>query len=281
VRQDRHRQSETSPFTRAAPTTARRRRRGLAPYAVLASALIGGHLLDDVALAQEVDQAVGTQEAADDAAAKSQKLVDTMADKKLDAAQRYRAALQRADSLEVYLEQLRRLVASQEKEMASLDRQIGTIEEFETGVLPLMVEMASTLRKLVEVDTPFLPDERLTRVEELESLIGRADVTAGEKFRRIMEAYLVEAEYGRNIEAYRGELVQEGKTRTVDFLRIGRTALYYQTLDGEETGRWDSAAGRWEVVEPSFRGAVRDGLKIARKQAPPELLKLPVDGPDA
>lgn len=256
-----------------APRSAAGRRLVLA--AVLGCAPLG------LAPAQEVDTAVDTQEAADDAAAKSQQLVDRMADKKLDAAQRYRAALQRADSLEIYLEQLRRLVKSQEEEMASLERQIATIDEFETGVLPLMVEMAETLRKLVEVDTPFLPDERLTRVDELETLIGRADVTAGEKYRRVMEAYLVEAEYGRNIEAYRGELVQDGKTRTVDFLRIGRVALYYQTLDGQETGRWDAAAGRWAVVDPSFRGPVRDGLKIARKQAPPEMLKLPIDGPEA
>jgi hypothetical protein len=124
-----------------------------------------------------------------------------------------------------------------------------------------------------------LKDERKDRVANLQTLIDRADVTAGEKYRRIMEAYLVEVEYGRTIEAYRGELVVNNDARTVDFLRIGRVGLYYQTLDGGESGYWNSKRGAWEMLDAGYRTAVRDGLRIARKQMPPELLTLPVNVP--
>ena len=70
-----------------------------------------------------------------------------------------------------------------------------------------------------------------------------------------------------------------GIARTVDFLRIGRLGLYYQTLDNEETGNWDKGDQQWEELEDEYRRSIRDGLRIARKQSPPTLLRLPVDAP--
>ena len=142
-----------------------------------------------------------------------------------------------------------------------------------------MLKMTETLEQLLAADVPFLKEERQDRVANLRTLIDRADVTAGEKYRRIMEAYLVEVEYGRTIEAYRGELVIENDARTVDFLRIGRVGLFYQTLDGNESGRWNNSRGAWELLDSGYRTSVRDGLRIARKQTPPELLTLPVNAP--
>ena len=67
--------------------------------------------------------------------------------------------------------------------------------------------------------------------------------------------------------------------RSVDFLRVGCVGLYYQTLDGSESGFWNGKRGSWEMLDASYRTAVRDGLRIARKQTPPELLTLPVNVP--
>jgi hypothetical protein len=107
-------------------------------------------------------------------------------------------------------------------------------------------------------------------------MMGRADVSLSEKYRRIMEAYQVETEYGRTIEAYQAGLPSDGDNRTVDFLRIGRTSLYYLTLDGREAGVWDSNHQSWQSLPDSYLQAVADGLKVARKQLPPDLLVLPV-----
>ena len=209
----------------------------------------------------------------------SQKKINEYDDEANAAAKSYAAAVQRAESLAIYNGQLQRLIDSQQKEIRSIKRQTEEIETIETGALPLMLEMTDTLKELIEGDVPFLRKERRDRVENLKLLIDRADVTAGEKYRRIMEAYLIEADYGRTIEAYRGELDMGGIARTVDFLRIGRLGLYYQTLDSEETGNWDKGGQQWEEIEDEYRRPIRDGLRIARKQAPPTLLRLPVDAP--
>ncbi|WP_017443808.1 DUF3450 domain-containing protein [Gayadomonas joobiniege] len=228
------------------------------------------------ASAETVEGSKQVQKQINEEAVSSQKKINVMADEATQALQAYRAALQRAESLQIYNAQLQKLVSSQSTEMASIVEQTEQIEQIEMGVLPLMVKMVDTLDKLVATDTPFLIHERTARVENLKTLIDRADVSIGEKYRRIMEAYNVEMEYGKTIEAYTGEIVKAGQPKSVDFLRIGRVGLYYQSLDGKESGRWDKKNQLWTLVDASYRRSIRDGLRVARKQAPPELLTLPV-----
>jgi hypothetical protein len=64
----------------------------------------------------------------------------------------------------------------------------------------------------------------------------------------------------------------------VDFLRAGRVALLYRTLDGGETGYWDAAAGKW-VADDHYDEAITEGLKIAKKQAAPDFITVPVSAP--
>src|SRR5690554_2209716 len=229
--------------------------------------------------AAALENTLEKQEGIDKSAAASQTRIDKLADQTGNDLQAYRTASQRLESLTIYNQQMEKLIASQQSEVASIKKQTADIDNIETGALPLMLKMTETLEELLKADVPFLKDERQKRLENLRELIDRADVTAGEKYRRIMEAYLVEVDYGRTIEAYRGELVVSNDARTVDFLRIGRVGLYYQTLDGNESGRWNNSRGAWEMLDSAYRTSVRDGLRIARKQTPPELLTLPVNAP--
>lgn len=247
-----------------------RLRRGLLACTLTASAL----LMPMTSMA--IDEALTAQRASDDSAAASQERIDQMADETASSLQAYRVALQREESLEIYNRQIERLIKSQEAEIESIARQSGEIENIETGALPLMIEMTDTLDKLLDADVPFLATERQARVDSLRALIDRADVTSGEKFRRIMEAYLIEVDYGRTIEAYKGELKLGEDMLNVDFLRVGRVGLYYQTLDGSRSGRWNPDLKEWEAVDSDYRSRIQLGLRIARKQMPPEMLTLPV-----
>ena len=184
------------------------------------------------------------------------------------------------ESLTIYNDQLARLIDSQESEITSLQRQTEEIDDIETGALPLMIEMTETIKEMVSSDLPFLLREREDRADSLSLLIDRADVTAGEKFRRIMEAYLVELDFGRTIEGYRGELDLDNAVKTVNFLRVGRLGLYYQTLDGSESGWWNAERSAFQSLGSDSRDEIRAGLRIARKQAPPELLLLPIGTPE-
>ncbi len=228
------------------------------------------------AWAASVDQALDDRAAANANAAKSQEKIDAISDDIDKMAAEYRALLKETRALEVYNDQVETLLESQEAEMASLRRQVDDVTHIGREIMPLMARMIDTLEQFVKLDVPFLPDERNDRVAKLRELMGRADVTISEKFRRLLEAYQIENEFGRTIEAYRGDLDANGGKRTVDFLRIGRVALLYQTLDGEETGAWDVTAGAWTVLPSDYRSSVRDGLRIARKQVAPDLLYIPV-----
>ena len=119
-------------------------------------------------------------------------------------------------------------------------------------------------------------------MEELNRLMSRADVSDAEKFRRLLEVYQIENEYGKTIEAYRAELkTGDNSTRTVDFLRFGRLGLYYQTLDGRESGIWNSQTQSFERLPPEYHTPIHHGLAIARKERSPELLSIAIEAPEA
>jgi len=210
----------------------------------------------------------------------SQERVEVLSDETDKLLTQYQSALRHHESLRTYNRQMEALIAAQEAERASLRDQTDQVELVSRDVTPLMLRMIDALESFVALDVPFLPEERAERILGLRKLMGRADVTEAEKYRRIMEAYQIENEYGRTIEAYRSLLERDGQELTVDFLRVGRIALIYQTLDEAEAGVWNQEAGRWEPLDGSFRSAIRNGLRIARKQAAPDLIELPLPVPE-
>jgi hypothetical protein len=254
------------------PSPRRRGRHGAALAACAAIWLAAPPLVG----AQALDQALDVRTKANEAGAASQDRIDRVADQTDDLLRQYREELQQIEALRVYNAQLEKLLASQEEEAVSLRGQIENVTVIGREVTPLMLRMVESLEDFVALDVPFLLDERLERVAMLKALMDRADVTNAEKYRRIMEAYQIENDFGRTIEAYRGSLGAEGEMKTVDFLRVGRVALLYQTLDGREIGAWNEDSDAWQTLDGGYRAAIRQGLRIARKQAAPDLLRLPV-----
>ena len=226
-----------------------------------------------------LNKVVAEQQATEKAAQRSQEKIDRLADRTEAMLAEYKLALAQRDALERYNDQLEKLVASQNRELEALTAQLSEIDTTQQGVLPLLARMLDALEKFIALDLPFLPEERQGRLAELRALMDRADLSLAEKFRRVLEAYQIELDYGRTLEAYTGELESQGERRSVEFLRLGRLVLLYQTLDQQETARWDPASGRWQPLDPSYRKWVRQGLRMARKQVPPDLLKLPVPAP--
>jgi len=226
-----------------------------------------------------LDASIETSSANNRQEARTQTRIDGLDDETRAMLEEYQQLGRELDVLTVYNKQLQRLIDSQEKEKAFIRGQMLGLEATKREIIPLMLRMVEWLDRFTQVDQPFLPDERHMRVEQIHALMDRADVSVGEKYRRILEAYQVEMEYGRTIEAYRGELTTSDGSRTVDFLRIGRIGLYYQTLDRQETGHWDYAARSWNKLSDSYNLPIRKGLRVARKQAAPDLLTLPVPAP--
>jgi len=201
----------------------------------------------------------------------SQKRVDTLAEEGRDLANDYRTTLRETEGLKLYLQQLRAQLKSQEEEMAVIRQESSELDRTNIEILPLMQRMLASLEQFVQLDVPFLKEERVARVAKLNEMMPRADVTVSEKYRRIIEAYQIEMEYGRTIEAYRGKL----QDKEVDFLRVGRVGLFFQTPDGAETGYWDRDKKDW-TADGSYTEGVKEGLKVAKKQTSPNLLIVPI-----
>jgi len=191
----------------------------------------------------------------------------------------YRLVLQQIDRLIAYNDYVQRLITDQEEQIIDINRQLQEFALIERGIVPLMLESIETLDRFIDLDVPFLLEERKDRVNRLRVIMNESDITVSEKFRQIMDAYQIETSFGSDIEAYTGFLEIDGENRQVDFLRIGRTSLTYQTPDQNQTGFWNKQTKEWEDLPRKYTDYVKEGLRIAKKQITPDLIQLPVEAP--
>ena len=241
---------------------------------LIAGALVATPVLaqDDEVLNPVIDEAAKINESA----AKSQEKINGITDQIDSKLQQFKTLMKEIEGLEVYNTQLRKQISSQEQEMDDLNAAIDEVSVVERQITPLMMRMIDGMEQFIALDVPFLPEERKNRVMDLKAMMDRADVAASEKFRRVMEAYQVEMDYGRTMEAYSGLHTINGQARDVEFLRLGRTALIYQTRDASSQGVWNKQTRQWEELDSSYRTQITKGLRMAKKQLAPDLLMLPV-----
>ena len=243
----------------------------------LMSALFAAGFSTAVLAQATVDQVTQAGEKRADQGAAEQQRVEQVADQTDALLAEYKTVTKVVDGLLVYNGLLQRQVDNQEAEKVALAESIDNVALIERQIVPMMTRMIDSLEVFVQLDTPFLMKERQDRVERLRGMMERSDVTAAEKFRRVIEAYQIENDYGRTIEAYRGSVEIDGTSQEVDFLRIGRVSLTYQSVGGQYTGAWETDAGAFVELPPEkYKTQVAHGLRVARKQVAPDLLIIPV-----
>jgi hypothetical protein len=189
-----------------------------------------------------------------------------------DAATNYAETLADAERYEQYNAQLERLIQSQQADIAARTSEIAGLDATAASMKPLLDKMYSSLEKFVAGDLPFLVEERTERMEKLRLLMADEEGSLSEKFRRLLEAYQIELEYGRTMNAYAGKL-DDG--REVFFVHLGRVSLMYRTTDGSEVAYWDADAGGW-VIDRDYARAVEEALEMAEETIAPDLVTLPV-----
>lgn len=188
----------------------------------------------------------------------------------------YQSTSKEYDSLKLYNDQVQKIINSQIDEIESILIKIDELDQTNQRIVPFMLRMIDGLENFIQLDLPFLLDERRDRLNNLKVTMDRGDISTSEKFRLIIEAYKTELEYGRTIEAYRDNIMIDDVETSADFLRIGRIALTYLTVDGSKGGYWDTNSQSWEKASSSIKRSTADALKVASKQAPPALIKIPV-----
>ena len=100
--------------------------------------------------------------------------------------------------------QIERLLQSQQTEIASIEEQIAALDAVALDVAPLLQRMFDDLERFVMSDVPFFRNERTERISRLRDLMNQVDTTPAEKYRRLMEAYQIELEYGRTMDCVQG-----------------------------------------------------------------------------
>ena len=188
----------------------------------------------------------------------------------------YQSTSKEYDSLKLYNDQVQNIINSQIEEIENILIKIDELDQTNQRIVPFMLRMIDGLENFIQLDIPFLMDERTDRLNNLKVTMDRGDVSTSEKFRLIVEAYKTELEYGRTIEAYRDNIIIDDVETSADFLRVGRIALTYLTVDGSKGGYWDTNSQTWEKASSSIKRSTEDALKVASKQAPPALIKIPV-----
>jgi hypothetical protein len=230
--------------------------------------------------AQSVDQILDADKRRMDLARQSQERINTVVEKTRSMEDSFRAVNKEIDGLKVYNRLMRAQVEGQKAVLEDIDLSMDQVDVLNRQIFPLMVRMIDGLEQTVNLDIPFLLDERQKRITRLKDIMSQSNVTVSEKFRKVMEAYQIENDYGSSSEHYKQSIEFEGGLRSFNMLRIGRIGLYFQSDDTKITGRWDNKERDW-VRDDSARNEIRKGLRIARGLVAPELINIPVPAAEA
>ena len=228
---------------------------------------------DDSALLEE---AISIEASSANAAADRQSYIDNIDSQIITLIGDIQFLSQQLDLTNIYNRQMQDLINSQNQEIQSINEQMVELDNTNRGILPKLEEMILTLESIVQNDIPFLLDERNDRIANLKDILLQSNVSTSEKFRRVFEAYQIENEYGRTIESYRDEITVDGSQYNVEIFRLGRVGLYARTSDGKYNAMYSKKENKW-VKQRGIDSELVIALKIARKELPPSLLKLPVE----
>ncbi|RXJ94398.1 hypothetical protein CRV00_07450 [Malaciobacter molluscorum] len=222
--------------------------------------------------ADQIDKSMNIIENTNNKLKNYQNKINNVENDREELLSKYKYTSTELKNTKIYNNQLEKIINSQEKELKDINQQLIDIEKTQKNIFPLMIKMVESLKQLVKMDTPFLIEERTNRVEKLEAALSKSDIKTAEKYRIILEAFKIEYDYANSIETYQDKI----KNKTVNLLRVGRTALYYQSLDLKDYGYWDKSKKTWiEIDDSSAKSNIRKAIKIAKKQQNVDFLNLP------
>ncbi len=210
----------------------------------------------------------------------SQQQVEKLDDERHFLLNEYKTVNKVIDGLRVYNKQLEKQIIVQQQQLDDLEQSIAQATEMKRQITPLMIRMTDSLDQFVNLDLPFHLQERQQRLSFIKNALSNPSISDSEKFRQVLEGYQIESEYGKKIDAYTDTIKINGINVNVNILRVGRIALVAQTKDEKITLVWSKKQQEWIRLPTSYRNPVRQGIRIARKQATINMMMLPIDAPE-
>ncbi len=250
---------------------------GLVPLLVL---LLVAGLQTKIVYGAELDTLIKAGADKTAAAQASQRRIDSTVEQSDKLLRQFQLVNKQIEGLQVYNAQLTRQIDSQRQTMADIAESVENAALIERQIIPLSLNMLDALEHFIRLDLPFKSKERQTSVEQVRENMDSARFSAAEKSRQVLELYAIESEYSATLEQFDGVLTIEGQQRQGAFLRIGRVALLFQTADQSITEVWSKTDKQWRTVAAGdYRRAVADAIRMAKKQAPLDMIKLPLPAP--
>jgi len=243
--------------------------------AIVSTALIAG---GGAAVAQNVDSVLRAEQQRLAQNREAQQRIDRVVQQTRSLVDDYKAVTKEIDGLKIDNRLMEAQTGKQQTRLDEINESLDKANVINRQIYPLMERMIEGLEQFVQLDIPFLLEERTRRIETLKDLMDEPNVSVAEKFRKVMEAFQIENEFGRTIESYTDTIEIDGGVREVEFLRIGRVALLFQSADGGMTGVWDQESKAWDMSD-EHRNEVKKGLRVANELIAPELLLLPMPAP--
>ena len=230
-------------------------------------------LISITSLASDMESVLEVGRENQQLSATSQEKIDSTERKTDKIINEWKAVAKQVEGLKLYNAQKRIQIQAQLDLMDQLDEQLVQVVVMQRQIPPLAQRMLESLESFISLDTPFRVEERQNRVDLVRASLAKPKVTASEQVRQVLEAYNIEAEYGRKIATYEDTLADG---TVVNILVIGRVGMFYQTKDEQSSGRWNNKTGSWDDLPSSYRKPIRNGIRMAKKLAPTDMLMMPV-----
>lgn len=250
--------------------------------AALAAAISGAALVTAPAVADDLDNVLEVGNAVAQDGSASQQRVDAIQEETDSLMAEYRLVNDSIDGLVLFNRQMQQSIDRQLASLSNIENSIQQVTVMQRQMQPLTDRMLTALENFVNLDMPFRKAERTQRIADLRDNMTDPRLTIAERFRQVLEAYKIENEYGRKIDHY-SETIDFGQgPMEMNVLQMGRVALMAQSPNQETSIAWNNNAGQWEVLtDDQYRAAIIKGLRIAKKQAPADLMTIPAVAPEA
>ena len=206
----------------------------------------------------------------------TQKKEDTWAKKKAELIAKYRSLKKNRDYLIKVRNRTEKLLRAKKAKIEEIKRRMKESARIREELQLYLESVLTQLKDLIGRGLPFLLKERRERISSIEETLSDPEKGAAEKYRRVMEALQIEAEYGRTVEAYQETIDLNGQKVLVDILRVGRLSLFFQTPDGKLVGQYDRIKERWSLLPSKYCREIEKAIEIARRERTVELTRLPL-----
>lgn len=227
----------------------------------------------------QLDRALQVARESTVAGASTQTTINQLADAADNDERAYLALREQIESQEIFLEQQRVFLESQAIELTELESQLERVGNIERDLTPMLLEMFVALEDFVAQDLPFRLTERVERLDRIRGDLENAQILPAERYRVLLNAYEIEAAYGRSLEAYSEQVEIDGVPYSGEFLQIGRVALIRDVAGNLEIMTKDNQS--WRPVPASMANDVNRAFRIAKEVTTPEVFIAPLPGPQA